>query len=83
MEVEPAQAAVLLSRYALVQSVNVIPLSPRTKHFLKGLRRQRYWESFPQAVTLLLSGTRPEGADIGLGQPARRGASTSKEDSAR
>ena len=46
---------------------HVIPLSPRTRHFLMGLRRQRYWESFPQAATLLLSGTRPEGADTGLG----------------
>ena len=46
---------------------NVIPLSPWTKHFLMGLRRRRYWESFPQAATLLLSGTRPEGADTGLG----------------
>ena len=60
-------AAALLSCYALVQSNSVIPLSPRTKHFLMGLRRQRCWESFPQAATLLLSGTRPEGTDTGLG----------------
>ena len=62
---EPAPT--LLSCYALVRSNSVIPLSPRTRHFLMGLRRQRYWESFPQAATLLLSGTRPEGADTGLG----------------
>ena len=60
-------AAALLSCYALVRSDNVIPLSPRTRHFLMGLRRQRCWESFPQGATLLLSGTRPEGADTGLG----------------
>ena len=62
---EPTSA--LLSCYALMQSDNVTPLSPRTKHFLMGRRRKRYWESFPQAATLLLSGTRPEGADTGLG----------------
>ena len=61
---EPATA--LLSCCALVQSDNAIPLSLRTKQFLMGLRRRRYWESFPQAATLLLSGTRPEGADTGL-----------------
>ena len=60
-------AATLLSCYALVRSDSVIPLSPRTKHFLMGLRRQRCWESFPQAATSLLSGTRPEGTDTGLG----------------
>ena len=64
-KLEPAAA--LLSCYALVQSDNAIPLSPRTKHFLMRLRRRRYWESFPQGATLLLSGTRPEGADTGLG----------------
>ena len=40
--------------------------SAQPKGFLMGLRRKLYWESFPQATTLLLSGTPFERENTGL-----------------
>ena len=77
-------AAALLSCYALVQSDNVTPLPPGTKHFLMEHAEENGIGSPSRKRLRCCSPARgPRVRTLLSGQAARRGATTSKEESAR